>query len=317
MRLKHISLLLLMLLLGALALAPAAAQDGNLLQDPSFEGPYVNRGRPDLNTPAAWPIWLQQGPTGQEWENRGDHVYAFPHNAAPQVLSGAASLNLNGGFVQFAAAVFQQVTVPNNANVVGSVGVWIQSCNTRDNNNNFVPGSCSSNAFSEAFVRVGVDPTGGIDPSAPWIIWGAPISPLDHWETATVNATAQGTNITFFIYTNSRWPSDFNNRYYDNASLVVGGPGGTASVAPPTPGAPADAAGTAAPTARPTAFVAVRQTPQADGSIIHVVQPGDTISGIAIAYGVTQAEIMRLNDLTAATARRLQVGQRLLVQEAS
>jgi LysM repeat protein len=316
MRLRTFIFTLLVLVVSVLAFAPVGAQDVNLLQDPGFEGPYANRGRPNLNTPAAWPIWLQQGPTGQEWENRGDHVFAFPHNAAPQVLSFPASLNLNGGFVQFAAAVFQQVTVPNNANLIGSVGVWIQSCNTRDSGGNFIPGSCGSTSFSEAYVRVGVDPTGGIDPTAPWIIWGPSISPLDHWETATVNATAQGTQVTFFIYTNSRWPTDFNNRYYDNASLVVGGPGGTASVVAPTPGAPVEAGATPVPT-RPTAFVAIPQEPQADGSIVHVVQPGDTISGISIAYGVTQAEILELNDLTRETARRLQVGQRLLIQEAS
>ncbi len=314
MRLKYLSLLALVLVLSTLVIVPAAAQDLNLLQDPGFEGPYLNRGRADLNTPAAWPIWLQQGPTGQEWENRGDHVYAFPHNAAPQVLSGAASLNLNGGFVQFAAAVFQQVTVPNNANLIGSVGVWIQSCNTRDNNNNWIPGSCASTPFSEAFVRVGVDPTGGIDPTSPGIIWGPSVSPLDHWETASVNATAIGTQVTFFVYTNSRWPTDFNNRYYDNASLVVGGPGGRASVVV-TPGAET-APGTPVPPARPTAFVAIPQEPQPDGSIVHVIQPGDTLSGIAIAYDVTVTQIMQLNSLTRDTARRIQVGQRLLVQEA-
>jgi LysM repeat protein len=37
---------------------------------------------------------------------------------------------------------------------------------------------------------------------------------------------------------------------------------------------------------------------------------GDTISGISIACGVTEAEILELNDLTRAQARGLQVGQR-------
>lgn len=311
MRLRVLSLCFVAFVIGAMALMPVGAQEVNLLQDPGFDGPYVNRGRPDLNTPAAWPLWAQQGPTGQEWENRADHLYAFPHNAAPQVLSAPSSLNLNAGFVQVAAAVYQQVTVPPNANLIGSVYAWIQSCNTRDGSGNFVPGSCSSTPFSEAFVRVGIDPTGGTDPMSPNVIWGESIAPLDHWGQATVYATAIGTQVTMFIYTNSRWPSDFNNRYYDNASLVVGGPGGRANVVSTTaPGA------TPVPT-RPVAFVATRQAPQPDGSIIHVVQPGDTISGISIAYGVTEAQLLELNNLTRATARQLRVGQRLLVQEAS
>jgi LysM repeat protein len=72
---------------------------------------------------------------------------------------------------------------------------------------------------------------------------------------------------------------------------------------------------TAVPT-RPVAFVATRQAPQADGSIVHVVQPGDTISGISIAYDVSIADILELNNLTRTTALRLQVGQRLLIQDA-
>jgi uncharacterized protein YkwD/LysM repeat protein len=42
----------------------------------------------------------------------------------------------------------------------------------------------------------------------------------------------------------------------------------------------------------------VPNTPNADGSIIHVVQRGDTILGIALAYGISLPEILKLNGLT-------------------
>ena len=42
----------------------------------------------------------------------------------------------------------------------------------------------------------------------------------------------------------------------------------------------------------------VPNTPNADGSIIHIVQPGDTTLGIAIAYGISLTELLNLNGLT-------------------
>ena len=292
------------LLLGIL---PAAAQGENLLQDPGFDGPYVNRGRSTLNTPAAWPLWAD-APSGHEWQGRTDLIFAFPHTTAPQVLSFPSSLNINGGFVTFNAGVFQQVAVPNRANLQGSVMAWIQTCNSRDANNVFSGQPCGSSAASEAFVRVSVDPNGGTDPYAPAIIWGPWIAPHDRWEQATVNATANGSAVTFFIATTQSWPADFNNRWFDNASLTVGGPGGRSPAGATTGGGSG-----AAPAPRPTASVPARQAPQADGSVVHVVQAGDTLSGISIAYGVPVATILELNNLTPADTRRIRIGQRLLI----
>jgi nucleoid-associated protein YgaU len=156
---------------------------------------------------------------------------------------------------------------------------------------------------------VGIDPNGGTDPYAPAIIWGPWIAPHDRWEQATVNATANGDTATLFIATTQTWPADFNNRWFDNASLTVGGPGGRS---PAGTGSTVSGNGTT-PAPRPTASIAVRQPPQPDGSIVHVVQAGDTLSGISIAYGVPVATILELNNLTPADTRRIRVGQRLVI----
>ncbi len=42
----------------------------------------------------------------------------------------------------------------------------------------------------------------------------------------------------------------------------------------------------------------VPNTPNADGSIVHVVQSGDTTLAIAIAYGISWTELLKLNNLT-------------------
>ncbi|MCY3797095.1 MAG: LysM domain-containing protein, partial [Chloroflexi bacterium] len=57
------------------------------------------------------------------------------------------------------------------------------------------------------------------------------------------------------------------------------------------------------------------QAPQPDGSIIHVVRPGDTISAIAVAYRAHQLEIIMLNQLEH-MGRWIYPGQSLLIREA-
>jgi hypothetical protein len=49
-----------------------------------------------------------------------------------------------------------------------------------------------------------------------------------------------------------------------------------------------------------------------DGSLVYVVQAGDTVDGIAFAYGVTRAQIMSLNELS--DPRLIQIGQTLIIR---
>ncbi len=275
------------------------AQD-NLLQDPSFEGPYVGRGRSNLNTPSAWQIWLADGPHGYDWQNRADKVTAFPHNADPERHSGNTSQNLDGGFVTYTAALYQQVNVPPNTNLTGSAWARIKTCNLAKGYDN-----CGSAVESGAFVRVGIDPNGGTDPNSPSIVWSPNIAPHDTWMQAVVSATSVAGTVTLFIYTTQQWPSDLNKAWFDDASLTVGGAGGAAA-----------GAAAVVPTQPPpaTAFVAIVQPPRPDGSIVHTVQLGDTMTGISSAYHVAIDDIVKLNGLR--SSRYIFVGQQLLIRPA-
>jgi hypothetical protein len=274
------------------------AQSGNLLQDPSFEGPYVNRGRATLNTPSAWPIWIQDGPHNFDWQNRAEKVTAFPHNSGPEIHSGGNSLNLDGGYVTYTAAVYQQVSVPANTALTGSAWARIKTCN-------LAPGfdNCGSAVESGAFVRVGIDPNGGTDPNSPSVVWSANIAPHDNYQQATVSATSAGTVVTLFIYTTQQSPATLNRAWFDDASLSIGGAGGSAPGQPTVPPPPVA-----------TAFVAIVQPPRADGSIVHIVQPGDTMTGISTAYNVPIDTITQLNGLR--SARFIFIGQELLIRPA-
>jgi LysM repeat protein len=307
---KRMAVLLLAVTALIVMLTPAQAQQ-NLLRDPSFEGPYVGRGRPDLNTPEAWGLWLGDSPRNYDWQNRSDRVFAFPHPGQPEIHAGTVSQNLSGGYVTYTAALYQQVSLATRDNVTFSVWGWLKTCNLpKDANGNLTGDNCGSAIESGAYMRAGIDPTGGTNPLSPTVVWSADIRPHDRWEQATVSATPQGNTITVFAFVTQQWPADLNRAYFDDAFLTNGGAGGVA--VPLTPGATL-----VPPTATPVPYAAfvARQPPQPDGSIIHTVVAGDTLAAISFAYGVPQEEILRLSNLR--SGRILRIGQRLTIQLAT
>ena len=58
----------------------------------------------------------------------------------------------------------------------------------------------------------------------------------------------------------------------------------------------------------------IPNTPNADGSIIHIVQKGDTIYGIEFAYGIPVEELLRLNGLALNSV--IYVGKQLIIRPA-
>ena len=300
--------LLLTVFLALVAGMPAAAQDGNLLQDPGFEGEYTGRGRPDLNIPAAWGLWFTEAPRTESWMNLPP--VAFPHNGpGPNPRSGARAFNFNKGFATFTAAIYQQVAVPVGATVTGSAFAYLRTCNIPEGFDN-----CGSSPESGAFTRVGIDPNGGTNPLAGSVVWSASAAPHDQWGQMTVSTTAASGTVTLFLYTSQTWPSEINNVYWDDASLIASGGTG----APPAAGTTNDPAAPAPPPPPPPPPAEVGfvrpQPPRPDGSIVHVVQPGDTVDSIAVAYGLTRTQLIELNNIR--NPRLIQVGQELVIRPA-
>jgi LysM repeat protein len=297
---------LVLLLVAVFVVAPSTmAQGGNLLQDPGFEGEYTNRGRADLNVPAPWGLWFTDSPHNENWQNL--EPVAFPHNGpGPNPHGGARAFNFNRGFATFTAAIYQQVSVPDGSNVTGSAWAHLRTCNIPDGSEN-----CGSAVESGAYTRVGIDPNGGSNPYDSDVVWSPSVMPHDRWEQVTVSATATGGTVTLFLFVTQEWPSEINNVYWDDSSLSIGGAGGAA--APPVSGGTPGATVPPPPPAE-VGFV-VAQTPQADGSIIHTVQAGDTIDSIAVAYGLTRDQLLALNPL--ANPRIIQIGQQLTVRAAT
>jgi LysM repeat protein len=288
------------------------AQDAtNLLTNPGMEeagfGPYTGRGRPNLNIPGGWNIWIADGPRDADkpWQNRQDKTFAFPHRGPdPDPHGGVMSLNVSAGFHTSTNAVYQQVNVPADSNLTASAWAFIHTCTLpRDEDGEATEPKCQSSPASEAAVRVGIDPNGGTDIADSDIVWSANAAPHDQWLQISTSATATGGQVTVFLYYTSRWASDLNNVYWDDAVLSTGGAGGSAPGAAPP-----------APTAPPFVAFVVPQGEQEDGSVVHTVQAGDTLDSIAFAYSVTRQDILNLNNIP--DPRFIAVGQRPTIRPA-
>lgn len=286
-------------------LASVTQAQNNLLVDPSFEveGDYKRVAEGDgaiFDVPQAWNGWVTTAPRTEPWMNL--IPTGFPHFGLFK-RDQNRSLHIARGSATFTTAVYQTVTVPENANVTGSAWGFMER---KAGNAPVTPGGQ---------FRVGIDPNGGANPLSPSIVWSPWVTTADGWYQATTNATAQGTRVTLFLYATQTQPSDPNGIYWDEASLTVGGPGGSAppgSDATAQPGGPTNTP--VIPTPAFASFVAP-QPPQPDGSIIHTVQSGDTLDAIAVAYGKTRQQVLDLNP-GMGTGRFIQIGQRILIQRA-
>lgn len=272
---------------------PATAQD-NLLENPGFNGPgQYHDERPagsaySFAFAPGWHGWQTLSPRTESWMNI--EPIAFPHTGS-QKYEGNASQNIGRGSGTFTAAAYQTVgNIPEGTTLRFRVWVFQES---KDG--------------SGARTRIGIGSNVGGNPLAPDITWSNWMEALRSWQVLELEATVPAGNVTVFIYSTQQQPKDPNQVYYDDSKLTAVGSG-----TPNVGGANA----TPLPTNTPRPVFAAFVSPQeADdtGRIEHVVQSGDTLAAIAVAYGVPLSEILELNGLERGAF--LQVGQRILITE--
>jgi len=116
---------------------------------------------------------------------------------------------------------------------------------------------------------------------------------------------ATAPEMSVFVEYSSKWGLDNNGIFMDALRLE---PLGMAT--PPT-STPLPPPPTATPGPSPTPLPT--PTPRPDGSIVHVVQSGDTLSSIALRYDVAVDELQELNAGSIGGNNLIRVGQELVV----
>ena len=284
----------------ALAVLPeppsAQAQGTNLIGNPQMNAPYYGIGAKG-QVPSSWTKWESgEGPINDY------HQFVEEYRSAP------SSWVQRCAYLTCTAGGYQTVGVTQGSMYRFTIYAFLWTCKNEN------PGDPCRDADgrwadqdSGAKVRVGFDPTGGTDPNGANVLWGSYAQPWVAFGAISADITAEAGNITVFTYWTQSVPMQFNEVYWDDASLVE-----ITAGSPLNGGVTPD--GTAVPP--PPAYVPFvdPQSARPDGSIVHVVGDSDTFSSIAVAYRewVTRDQILEYNGWDLAPAI-ITIGQEIII----
>ncbi len=327
------SLLLAVLVLGTVSAFSVASpntsetlQDGtNLLKNPGFEGLVCEAGSEpgwcngnwthdahdgsnhgNIFTPQGWvTYWRSGGKYGQPEVKTIPRVAPFT-GELERIRSGNYALLLFTFYRLQETGVYQVVTgLQPGATVQFSAHAHGWSCDKDD-----PMGYTCGDPWNQRF-QVGIEPNGVADPFSPSVIWSPEQLAPDYYQligpvSAQVGASG---SVVVFLRSQTKWGYKYQDAYWDDTSLVYteGGAAPAAEAEEDPPAQEPEATSGPPPTPRPTS------TPRPDGAIVHRVESGDTLFGIALEYDVPVDQIRELNAGSLGTNDMINVGQDLVI----
>jgi LysM repeat protein len=224
-----------------------------------------------------------------------------------RVRSGANAQKYFTFWSTHQAGLLQTVSVPPGSTVRFGVYMHAWSSNIEMSESN--PATFLSSGQTSMHMKIGIDPSGGDDPWSPNVVWSPERDTYDAWGYYEVRAVAQSDKVTVFTHSMPDKGMKHNDVYVDDAELVV--VEGATAFSPPA--APNSAAAPQPAPDVPVAPAAPAPTalPRPDGALVHIVQSGDTVFGLALQYDVPMNDILRLNGLTQESY--LLIGQELVI----
>jgi hypothetical protein len=281
---RGVGFILLMTLLLMFASSAGAQQAGNLLVNGHMEGGFSERDGV-TGVPLGWAFYQIAGSPEADRQEFAPYSYSSP---TFWVIRSAYQTWIAGGM--------QTVQVTPGITYRFGVYAFIWTCNDSAYYCTEAERPRYSHTESNARVRVGIDPNGGVDPNSANVAWGPWVQPFDQYQGLTVDATAASSNLTVFMQGDSGQAMAFNEIYWDSATLVP------VTATPAAANNPVIAApgNSAPPPVSPSEFVPFVNPQQArpDGSVVHLVQAGDTFLSILVAYtdlGISREGVMALN----------------------
>ena len=283
---------------------PLPEEGPNLLKNPGFEGGFydyaaMTGSAASLKLGNGWEPWyVNEGEIEPTWKNRIPEYKSPGASDTLRIHSGSYSQQYGITFATHLAGILQRVEgITPGSRLRFSMWGYLYA---------------NEQGPENAHMKVGIDPTGGKDPFAPQVVWSPEVNALAigpnsdaAWHLFSVEAVAEGNAVTVFTYSNPDWPARDITAQWDDASLVVIGEAQTPTNTPPPP--PPTPTYGPSPTPRPT------PTPRPDGAIVHIVEAGDTLYGIAFEYGVDIEQLRRLNAGTLGPNDMLSIGQEIIV----
>lgn len=212
------SILVLLILALTLLLLPVwAAQGqggGNLLLNPGFEGGYESyyyaNGEfvSEFRIAWGWNPWYRPHRDGEPLR-----FYRRPeYRPGTYSYNGTMSQQYFTSFGTHQAGLIQKIesAVPGEVYRFG-VAVYVWSSEHGNFYQSVEPGG--------VHVRVGIDPTGGVNPWAEEVVWSPFAEFYDEWRVLTVDAEALSNELTVYIWSQVDNPVEHNDVAVDEAYL--------------------------------------------------------------------------------------------------
>jgi len=225
------------------------AQAPNLLSNPGFEEAFTNQGgTPSRQVASSWTAWHETAaPGAPNYENTQPE---YEEGSTSRVRSGSNSQHYFSFYATHTGGVYQTVSgVTSGSEYAFNMYVYVWSSNSGDLNVSADDG--------DVLVQVGIDPTGGIDPSSDDILWSVAREEYDTFGLHSITALSESSSITVFVKSQVGFPVANSSVYLDDASLALVTEGDTLDVATETP----TVTPTSSQTPSPTQTVQPTQTP--------------------------------------------------------
>jgi LysM repeat protein len=257
----------------------------------------------NIFTPQGWITWWRKGGDyGQPEVKTIPNVSPFT-GELPRIRSGHYAVLMFTFYRLQDMGLYQCVSAEAGSTVELTAYAHGWSC---DESGGAKMGYSCGDPYNQSF-RVGIEPNGVADPFAPSVVWNEKAYAPDHYKLiGPVSAqVGEGGRVCIFLRSSTKWQYKYADVYWDDVSLVKTAAGSPPTNTPPPPPPPATAG--PPPTPLPT------PTPRPDGSIVYVVQSGDTLSLIAQKTGVGVDQIRALNASSIGEGYIIHVGQELVL----
>jgi hypothetical protein len=166
---------------------------------------YPYRDNNQLITAVGWaPWWVEPAAGDPGWKNR-QPVYS------PITLDEALTQQIATPFGTHSGGLWQQVpSAPGNSYEFSVEG---QAWSSEDT------APASRLEASDVNLQIGIDPTGGLDPHSPLVVWSGKANPLSHWETLHLTAVAEANIITVYLKSAPSLPKRQQTVFWRQAEL--------------------------------------------------------------------------------------------------
>ncbi len=219
-----------------------------MIKNAGFEGVWWRKTHTgqefgEIFVPEYWvAFWKESGPV--PWDPQNNNGFGRPEMQVinreppfldpPRIRSGNRALKYFTFFRIHDAGLYQQVDVEEGARV--TVRAFAHAWSSTSDNPRCSDGSnvgCKVVALREGdpnlddadrnfTFRVGVDPTGGTDPWADSVVWGAGAHIYNGYaQVPEASAVAEGDRITVFLRSTVLWPFKHCDAYWDDVELVL------------------------------------------------------------------------------------------------